>query len=122
MLLLIVAKEQPCISVIPSVSVQLATPEASSVGTQSPDTSLIGVFFKVFLSGMISQDPLEKHFGMLQQKCKSNENPTVMECIKSGETLRIVGSLWLNDKSGNYRRSRVRKIAETKELPLHKRQ
>ena len=76
----------------------------------------------MFLSGMISQDPLEKHFSVQHQKGKSNENPTVMECIKNAETLRTVGSLWFNDKSGNCRGSRIRKIAETKELPLHKRQ
>ena len=77
---------------------------------------------KVFLSGMISQDPVEKHFGMLRQKGKSNDNPTVMECIKNAETLRIVCNLWLNDKSGNCRGSHMRRIAETKELPLRKRQ
>ena len=55
----------------------------------------------MFLSGMISQDPLEKHFGMQRQNGKSNDNPTVMECIENAETLRIVGNLWFNDKSGN---------------------
>ena len=76
----------------------------------------------MFLSGIISQDPLEKHFGMQRQKGKSNDNPTVMECIKNAETLRIVGNLWFNDKSGNCRGSRMRRIAKTKELPLRKRQ
>ena len=70
---------------------------------------------KVFLSGMISQDPVEKHFGMLR-------HPTVMECIKNAETLRIVCNLWFNDKSGNCRGTHMRRIAETKELPLRKRQ
>lgn len=30
----------------------------------------------------ISQDPLEKYFGMQRQKGKTNDNPTIMEVIK----------------------------------------
>ena len=77
---------------------------------------------KYLLSGRISQDPLEKYFGMQHQKGKTNDNPTVMEVVKNGETLRLVGTMWFDDAKGNCRKSEAVKqsIADTKVLPLRK--
>ena len=76
-----------------------------------------------FLSGRISQDPLEKYFGMQRQKGKSNDNPTVLEFVKNNETIRLVGTMWFDDPKGNCRKSQAiqQSIADTKLLPLRKR-
>ena len=40
-----------------------------------------------FLSEKLSQDPLEKIFGIQRQQGRSNENPTVAQFIKNTQTL-----------------------------------
>ena len=66
---------------------------------------------KVFLSGHINQDPLEKFFGRLRQQGRTNQNPVVAESLKSVQTLRVIDSIWIDDISGNCR-GRKRKFNE----------
>ena len=56
-----------------------------------------------FLSEQISQDPLEKFFGVQGQQGRSNENPTVPQFIKNTQGLRVIDSIWLKDITGNCR-------------------
>ena len=52
--------------------------------------SLPGV--EAFLSTKISQDPLEKFFGLQRQRGRSNENPTTVEFLNNTEHLRVINS------------------------------
>ena len=47
----------------------------------------------VFLSEKISQDPLEKFFGLQRQRGKTNDNPTTVEFLKNTEHLRVINSV-----------------------------
>ena len=47
---------------------------------------------KVFLSGKLSQDPLEKFFGYQRQRVRVNENPNAAQFFKNTQALRIVNS------------------------------
>ena len=46
-----------------------------------------------FLSEKISQDPLEKFFGLQRQRGRSNENPTTVEFLNNTEYLRVINSI-----------------------------
>ena len=48
-----------------------------------------------FLSEKLSQDALEKFFGIQRQKGRSNENPTVAQFIKNTQGSRVTNSIWL---------------------------
>lgn len=78
---------------------------------------------KLFLSGHINQDPVEKHFGRLRQQGRANQNPTVAEALKSTQTLRVIDSVWIDDITGNCRgRRKKKKFAEAEDSqPLPKR-
>ena len=83
---------------------------------------------KVFLSGKLSQDPLEKYFGCVRQSNGSHENPNAAEFGKITQTLRVANSVCANVhiKRGNCRgqkRSASKDLAdEIKEnIPLPKR-
>ena len=56
-----------------------------------------------FLSEKLSQDALEKFFGIQRQKGRSNENPTVARFIKNTQGIRVINSVWLKDITGNCR-------------------
>jgi len=43
-----------------------------------------------FLSEHLSQDPLEKYFGMQRQKGSTNANPYVAQFLKNNQTLCVV--------------------------------
>ena len=47
----------------------------------------------VFLSEKISQDPLEKFFGLQRQRGKTNDNPTTVEFLNDTEHLRVINSV-----------------------------
>ena len=48
---------------------------------------------KVFLSGKLSQDPLERYFGCARQSNGSHDNPNAAEFGKITQTLRIANSV-----------------------------
>lgn len=78
----------------------------------------------VFLSEKVSQDPLEKHFGRLRQQGRTNENPTVVEALKSTQTLRVINGVWVDDITGNTRGKRKKFLdvaALDEKLPKRKR-
>ena len=52
-----------------------------------------GVTF--FLSDKLNQDPLENFFGCVRQHGSANINPTIMEAMKSSQTLRVINSIKL---------------------------
>ena len=56
-----------------------------------------------FLSEKLSQDALEKFFGIQRQQGKSNENPTVAQFLKNTQSIRVINSIWLKDITGNCR-------------------
>lgn len=58
--------------------------------TQYIFTSVPGV--KFFLSEKLSQDPLEKFFGMQRQRGGTNENPNVFQAIKNTQALRVIST------------------------------
>ena len=47
---------------------------------------------KFFLSETISQDPLEKFFGVQRQRGRVNENPDVQAFCKNTQAIRVIGS------------------------------
>ena len=81
---------------------------------------------KVFLSGKINQDPLEKFFGCIRQHGRTNDNPSVLEALQSTQTLRVVNAVRFTTLKGNCRGSeRKRKVISLEEsdksLPKRKR-
>jgi len=54
-----------------------------------------------FLSEKLSQDALEKFFGVQRQCGKSNENPTVAQFLKNTQGIRVINSIWIGDITGN---------------------
>lgn len=52
---------------------------------------LLGV--DVFLSEKVSQDPLEKFFGLQRQRGKSNENSSTVEFLSNTEHLQVINSV-----------------------------
>ena len=80
---------------------------------------------KCFLSERISQDPLEKFFGLQQQRGRVNENPNVQEFCKNTQALRVINCTCLDTAKGNCR-GRKRKAMTEADLekesrPLKKR-
>ena len=47
---------------------------------------------KIFLSGHINQDPIEKSFGCVRQKGCSSDNPNVDEFCNTTQTIRVANS------------------------------
>lgn len=47
---------------------------------------------KFFLSEKISQDPLEKFFGMQRQRGGTNENPNIYQALKNTQALRVINT------------------------------
>jgi len=83
---------------------------------------------KVFLSGHLCQDPLEKFFGCVRQKGHSSDNPSVQDFCKTTQTLRVANSVCASAhiKNGNCRGQKSRReealTEEIKEAkPLAKR-
>ena len=56
-----------------------------------------------FLSEKLSQDPLEKFFGIQRQHGRTNENPNVVEFYKNTQSLRVINTIWIKDITGNCR-------------------
>jgi len=48
-----------------------------------------------FPSEKLSQDALEKLFGILRQCGKSNENQTVAQFLKSTQAIRVINAIWV---------------------------
>ena len=75
-----------------------------------------------FLSEHISQDPLEKYFGMQRQKGSTNANPNVAQFLKNNQTLCVVNTVAGDVPRGNCRgRRRKHVIVEDENTPLPKR-
>lgn len=47
---------------------------------------------KFFLSEKVSQDPLEKFFGMQRQRGSTNENPNAYQALKNTQALRVINT------------------------------
>lgn len=60
---------------------------------------------KFFLSEKISQDPLEKFFGMQRQRGATNENPNISQALKNTQALRVINTTCrhVTVKKGNTR-------------------
>ena len=56
-----------------------------------------------FLTEKLSQDPLEKFFGIQRQRGRTNESPNVAEFLTNTQSLRVVNTIWLKDITGNCR-------------------
>lgn len=59
---------------------------------------------KSFLSEKISQDPLEKFFGVQRQRGRVNENPSVKEFCMNTQTLQVINTSCFDVIRGNCRR------------------
>ena len=71
-----------------------------------------------FLSRRITQDPLEKYFGLQRQRGRVNENPNVQEFQKNSQALRVVQACTLSVR-GNCGGNVDVDVAE--HAPLHRR-
>ncbi len=58
---------------------------------------------KCFLCEKISQDPLEKFFGVQRQRGRVNENPNMHEFCQNTQVLRVINSVCLHVTKGNTR-------------------
>ena len=77
---------------------------------------------KFFLSETISQDPLEKFFGVQRQRGRVNENPDVQAFCKNTQAIRVIGSVCRDSVKGNCRGSnRKRPLQPDSCQPLPKR-
>lgn len=56
-----------------------------------------------FLSEKLSQDPLEKFFGVQRQRGRTNENPNAYEFLKNTQCYQVINTIWLKDITGNCR-------------------
>jgi len=72
-----------------------------------------------FLSEKLSQDALEKFFGIQRQKGRTNNNPTVYEFLKNTQALRVIDSIQVNDITGNCRGTK-RKSYDLESVDLEK--
>ena len=73
-----------------------------------------------FLSNRICQDPLEKYFGMQWQAGATNNNPTIVQFVKSSDTLHLVVGNMYNFQMNLQTTSVKQSIEDTKHLPLRK--
>ena len=69
---------------------------------------LVPKIFKIegvtsFLSEKLSQDPLEKFFGVQRQRGRTNENPNVSEFLNNTQSIRVINTIWIKDITGNCR-------------------
>ena len=71
-----------------------------------------------FLSRRITQDPLEKFFGLQRQRGRVNENPNVQEFQKNSQALRVIQASASSVK-GNCRGNK--EIDPMECTPLHRR-
>ena len=71
-----------------------------------------------FVSRRISQDPLEKFFGLQRQRGKVNEHPSVQEFIKNTQALRVIKIAKISIK-GNCREDSI--IDQDECCPIKKR-
>lgn len=71
------------------------------------------------LSRRITQDPLEKFFGMQRQRGRVNDNPNVQEFLKNSQALRVVQASSVNVK-GNCRGNQELDFMESQPLPRRK--
>ena len=75
-----------------------------------------------FLSEQISQDPLEKFFGVQRQRGRTGENPNVSQFCKNTQALRVINSVCGNVSKGNCRgRKQSIDMKDTKPLPKRRR-
>ena len=85
--------------------------------------TLLGV--TVFLSERISQDPLEKFFGLQRPRGRVNENPNVKEFCKNTQALRVINCSCIDIVKGNCRGNKAKKRTaaelEKESQPLKKR-
>ena len=81
---------------------------------------LTGVTF--FLSDKLNQDPLENFFGCVRQRGGVNTNPTIVEAMKSTQTLRVINSIKIDGVlRGNCRGRKRYSLDEMDLQPLPKR-
>ena len=80
---------------------------------------------KFFLSEHISQDPLEKFFGVQRQRGRVNEHPDVHTFCKNTQAIKVIGSICRDSVKGNCRGTNSRwplqPLSEADNLPLAKR-
>ena len=55
------------------------------------------------MSEKLSQDPLEKFFGVQCQRDRTNENPNVYEFLNNTQSFQVINTIWLKDITGNCR-------------------
>lgn len=77
-----------------------------------------------FLSGKISQDPLENYFGQQRARGGRNENPNLQQCLYNAAAIRVQKSIATDPVRGNCDRKK-RLYADTQpeidSTPLPKR-
>ena len=77
-----------------------------------------------FLSGKISQDPLENYFGQQRARGGRNENPNLQQCLYNAAAIRVQKSIATDPVRGNCDRKK-RLYADTQpeidSIPLPKR-
>ena len=78
------------------------------------------------LSERLSQDPLEKFFGMQRQRGRTHENPNVQEFCKNTQALRVINGTVMDTIKGNCRGkkrnlSMIKAELEKENQPLKKR-
>lgn len=81
---------------------------------------------KFFLSEHVSQDPLEKFFGIQRQRGRVNENPDVQSFCKNTQAIKVIGSICRDSVKGNCRGLNSRKrplqpLSSKDNEPLEKR-
>ena len=79
---------------------------------------------KFFLSEHISQDPLEKFFGVQRQRGRVNENPDVQSFCKNTQAIKVIGNICRDAVKGNCRGGAKRQITAIRPKdcePLQKR-
>ena len=72
-----------------------------------------------FLTEKLSQDPLEKFFGILRQMRKTNDNPKVHEFLSNSQTVRIIDSISVAEITGNCRGTK-RKCYDLESVDLNR--
>lgn len=58
---------------------------------------------KFFLSEHVSQDPLEKFFGVQRQRGRDNENPDMQSFCKNTQAIKVISSICRDSVKGNCR-------------------
>jgi len=76
---------------------------------------------KYFLSEQISQDPLEKFFGIQRQRGRTGDNPTVSQFCKNTQAIRLINSVCANVKGNCRGREQSIDMEDIKPLPKRRR-